>query len=177
MKEITFANQRGVVLIVGLIMVLLMSIIAMAAIRGSGMQELMAGNMRDRNLAFQIAEAALRQVEDDAENFPSAVFNDDASDGFVRALTGSGRSSFWDTYNWNSVPTVAGIDVDHIAAAPRFIVEEVVFSIVGGEEGATGGSVGFGETDEYDGYVYRITTRAVGGTEGSVVILQSTYRP
>ncbi len=51
--------QQGIVLIVGLVMVLLISIIALSSIRGSGLQEAMAGNMRDRELAFQASEAAL----------------------------------------------------------------------------------------------------------------------
>lgn len=57
-------SQQGVVLIVGLIMVLLISLIALAAIRGSGLQEAMVGNMRGRNLAFQAAESAVKDAED-----------------------------------------------------------------------------------------------------------------
>jgi hypothetical protein len=60
-------NQSGMVLLVALVMVGLMSIIAVAAIRGSNMQEAMAGNLRDRNLAFQSAEAGLRIGEANVE--------------------------------------------------------------------------------------------------------------
>ena len=56
-------RQRGALLIVALVMVLLIAIVGMAAIRGTGLQEAMSGNMRDRNIAFQAAESALRSGE------------------------------------------------------------------------------------------------------------------
>ncbi|MES2823292.1 MAG: PilX N-terminal domain-containing pilus assembly protein [Pseudomonadota bacterium] len=57
------SSQQGMVLIVGLVMVLLMSVIGLAAIRGAGLQEAMAGNMNDKNIAFQAAESGLRVCE------------------------------------------------------------------------------------------------------------------
>lgn len=56
-------NQSGVVLIVSLIMLLLLTIIGVAGVQSTSLEEKMAGNKRDRNLAFQSAEAALRAGE------------------------------------------------------------------------------------------------------------------
>ncbi len=56
-------NQRGAILIIALIMLLLLTIIGLSSMRGTSLQESMAGNLRDSNLAFQAAEAALRQGE------------------------------------------------------------------------------------------------------------------
>lgn len=61
-------QQRGAVLIVALIMLLLLTLIGMASIRGTSLQENMAGNMRDSNLALQAAEAALRRGEEVVED-------------------------------------------------------------------------------------------------------------
>lgn len=58
-------NQRGAVLIVALIMLLLLTIIGLSSMRGTSLQENMAGNMRDSNLALQASEAALRLGEDE----------------------------------------------------------------------------------------------------------------
>jgi type IV pilus assembly protein PilX len=55
--------QRGAVLIVALIMLLLLTIIGLSSMRGTSLQENMAGNMRDSNLALQASEAALRKGE------------------------------------------------------------------------------------------------------------------
>lgn len=65
-KTITFYHasaQQGAVLIVALIMLLLLTIIGLSSMRGTVLQENMAGNMRDSNLALQASEAALRKGE------------------------------------------------------------------------------------------------------------------
>jgi type IV pilus assembly protein PilX len=52
------------VLIVGLILLMVITLLALAGIQGVSLQERMSGNAYDRNLAFQSAEAALRYAED-----------------------------------------------------------------------------------------------------------------
>ncbi len=52
--------QRGVALIVALILLVVITVIGLAAIRTSTMQEKMAGNTFDRAQAFQVAEATLQ---------------------------------------------------------------------------------------------------------------------
>lgn len=46
-------NQKGAVLAISLIILLLMTIIGVSAMQGTTLQEKMAGNLRDYNLAFQ----------------------------------------------------------------------------------------------------------------------------
>ena len=58
------ARQRGAVLVVALIMLLLMTIIGLTSMRGTNLQENMASNLRESNLSFQSAEAALRKGEE-----------------------------------------------------------------------------------------------------------------
>lgn len=59
------ARQAGVSLLVVLILLLVMSILGIAVLRSSGMQERMSANMRDRSIAFQAAETALREAQED----------------------------------------------------------------------------------------------------------------
>ncbi|MDH5190310.1 MAG: PilX N-terminal domain-containing pilus assembly protein [Gammaproteobacteria bacterium] len=61
-------SQQGAALIVGLIMLLLMTILGVSSMSSSIMEEKMAGNTRDREIAFQAAEAALRAGEREIEN-------------------------------------------------------------------------------------------------------------
>jgi type IV pilus assembly protein PilX len=56
-------NQRGVALIVSLVLLVVATLIGLAGIRGTTLQERMSANMYDRSLAFQRAEAALRAAE------------------------------------------------------------------------------------------------------------------
>lgn len=57
-------NQRGISLLVVLVLLIVTSILGIAVLRSSAMQERMAGNLRDRSLAFQAAETAMRFAQD-----------------------------------------------------------------------------------------------------------------
>lgn len=62
-------HQNGSVLIVALIMLLLLTIIGLASIRGTSLQENMASNLRDSSIAFMDAETALREGQTEARNW------------------------------------------------------------------------------------------------------------
>lgn len=64
-------SQAGAVLYVALIMLILLALLGIAGMRVSGMQERMAYNYRSANLAFQNAEARVR----DTECFVESVVN------------------------------------------------------------------------------------------------------
>ena len=57
-------RQRGVALLVVLMLLLIMTLLGLASLRGSIMEERMSANLFDRSLMFQAAESALRQGED-----------------------------------------------------------------------------------------------------------------
>lgn len=72
MKRISYAaspglsqRQQGVSLLVVLILLIVMSILGIAVLRSSAMQERMTANLRDRSQAFQAAETVLRYVQSD----------------------------------------------------------------------------------------------------------------
>jgi type IV pilus assembly protein PilX len=56
-------QQRGVALIIALVLLVVATLIGLAASRGTLLQERMSGNTFDRSLAFQSAESALRAAE------------------------------------------------------------------------------------------------------------------
>lgn len=57
------AGERGAVLIVVLVLLLAMTVLGLLSLRGALMEERMGAGMYDRSLAFQAAEAALREAE------------------------------------------------------------------------------------------------------------------
>jgi type IV pilus assembly protein PilX len=57
------ANQKGAVLFVGLMILVLLALIGVAGMQGTILQERMSGNYRTQNVAFQNAEAGLRALE------------------------------------------------------------------------------------------------------------------
>lgn len=58
-------RQHGISLVIVLILLIVMSVLGLAVLRSSAMQERMTANLRDRNLAFQAAETALRVAQQD----------------------------------------------------------------------------------------------------------------
>lgn len=58
-------RQRGVSLVIVLVLLVATSILGIAILRSTAMQERMSANLRDRSLAFQAAEAALRYAQND----------------------------------------------------------------------------------------------------------------
>jgi len=56
-------RQQGVALIISLILLVITTLLGLAAIRGITQEERMAGQSYSRSLAFQVTESALRQAE------------------------------------------------------------------------------------------------------------------
>ncbi|WP_444895255.1 PilX N-terminal domain-containing pilus assembly protein [Microbulbifer sp. ANSA003] len=167
-------QQGGATLLVGLIILLLMTFIGLAAIRGSGMQELMAGNMRDRQLAFQAAEAALRVAEvrlvEDFDRSISQLY-DGTNVGYVEEMDGSSATEFWLDYDWDSVSVSTDLELSGVASQPVYVVERFKGAKWNANDGGCidQACLAGEEPPEY----YRITSRGVGGSDSTVVILQS----
>jgi type IV pilus assembly protein PilX len=164
-------SQKGVVLIVGLVMVLLISIIALAAIKGSGLQEAMTGNARDRNIAFQAAEGGLtagEAVVDEnlviiAPVCPSAVCSGD------REVFPANSVIYFDETGWTTNTILTTAMALSKKSQPRYIVEEL--PLYRPDDGS--GVDGIGSVTEI--VPYRITSRGVGLTAESTAIIQSFY--
>lgn len=58
-------REHGASLVVGMIFLFILTILGLMALRVATLEERMSGNLRDRSLAFQAAEAALRDAEFD----------------------------------------------------------------------------------------------------------------
>lgn len=59
MNNVTFKRQNGAVLVVGLLILLLATFLAVATMNNSNVQERMAANSQNENLAFQAAESGV----------------------------------------------------------------------------------------------------------------------
>lgn len=59
-----FRSQRGAVLITSLVLLLILTLLGIASMRNTTLEEKMAGNMHSRHVAEQAADAALRGAED-----------------------------------------------------------------------------------------------------------------
>jgi type IV pilus assembly protein PilX len=154
------SRQHGVTLIVSLFFMIILAMLGVAIANVSILEERMAGNTRNRDLAFQAAEAALRDAE---AQLNTSAFRATAFPAWD--LTHSNSATYWDTcfagtaapcatkYTPTlSLPTSGN---GALVAQPQFIVEKR--------------DLGGGNAD------YRVTARAVGGTSDTVVVLQSEF--
>ena len=66
------ARQHGISLLVVLILLLVTSVLGIVVLRSTAMQERMSANMRDRSIAFQATEAALRYAHGRLAVLPDA---------------------------------------------------------------------------------------------------------
>ncbi|GEM_PF-1135106 len=64
MQDQSFQNQKGAVLFISLMFLIILTLIGISAANVSIMQERMAGNVRETNDAFLRAERTLRAIED-----------------------------------------------------------------------------------------------------------------
>lgn len=164
-------QQQGAALITGLIFLIVLTMIGITAARMSTLEERMAGNLRDRALALQAAEVALRDAERDILNSGrvSGISN------FVAACTNglcyNGPAGFaqpvWTTVSMTAAPSVehgtftGAAAIPLVSAQPRYLIE-----------GIRKTPPGSGET-----FIYRITVRAQGMNPNTVVWLQSILKP
>jgi len=163
-------KQSGVVLVISLIMLLLLTIIGVTAMQVTGLEEKMAGNNKDKNVAFQAAEAALRDSEQDIKSSRvSGLTSMDASctNGLcynsgttflhieTQPLLIANAVSYGD---YSTAPDLIGIPA---AQQPRYLIVGMKIRR-------------FGETWKYQ---YKVTALAQGGQSTTQSILQEVYAP
>lgn len=180
------ARQRGVSLTATLLFTVAALLLGVSVMGINVMQERMVGNTRDRDLAFQAAEAALREAEDDIlRNItPDAGFSDDCAQGLctvpsqriastaLRALPVEQQPGFsWTsdarTRQYGEFSTAGNFP--NVAAQPRYVIENL------GLMPRPPGTSVLPTEPVTERYAYRVTARATGARAETVVILQSIF--
>lgn len=162
-------HQAGVSLIMVLLLIALLSLLALTGMGVSTLEERMAGNSQDRTLAFNAAEAGLRDCESVLQGAALPPFNN--TNGMYQPAA-VGSPPRWESINWNAANTtrVHANPPAGVAVAPRCIIEELP------AQPNTGGSNSLAAGKPLpDVGMYRVTARGVGAQPGTVVMLQSTY--
>ena len=82
-------RQTGVALITGLIFLVMLTLIALAAMQSTTLEERMAGNARSRDMAFQGGEAAVRAAEVILSGVTLPAFNGSKVGYYAQLANGS----------------------------------------------------------------------------------------
>lgn len=167
-------GQRGISLFLVMTFLVILSILGVTAIQGSGLSARIAGNEADRTLAFQAAESALRDAEKDIRgvcttNCRSTPISPETSDIFdtpcafglclPSAVT---ATPVWEVKdNWTANKSAAlgqftgtpALPV--VSQQPRYLIE--YFKV--------------GES-----FIYRVTAIGYGARDTTQVMLQSSVK-
>jgi type IV pilus assembly protein PilX len=168
--------QSGVVLFVALILLLILSLIGVTAARLQTVEERMARNENNHQLAEQAAEAALRAAEG---GLLSGVYtNFTANTNGLYTLTPSSGSVITPTFNWGNAAAVlpyAGPALTQVPAGaqqPKFVIENLPAVAMPGE---SINDVQYAAPTT-PVTVYRVTAMGQGADLSSTTTIQSIVR-
>lgn len=182
-------RERGAVLAIGLLILVVMTLIGVTGMSTSGLQLKMAGNLKDWHLAFQAVEAALRDGETDIATTDRVSGETGAEcgvtgvkasrDGLCGQLTPNVlyTQNVWQTIDWEAgAATIkyvtygaktGAVALSGVAAQPRYIIEPV-------KDGKPGKSLLVNDSQNTI-KTFRVTAVGNGGTVQASIMAQSTH--
>lgn len=175
MNKTSLKQQSGVVLVISLIMLLLLTLIAISGSQVTGLEEKMASNSRDQNLAFQAAESALRAAEKEIEALESVTKLNTQFNGsntwLLKEDVAMPSLFLGTTMTWNNNDSrqfQSGII--EINTQPRYFIKHV-----GRDVGDDINNKGYGENANMDVHYFVITARGTGTQDTSKSYLRMHY--
>ena len=164
-------TQRGAVLVVSLIILLVLTLLALAASRNALVMERLGGSSRQLDQAFQAAEAALRHGEGllSQANLPAPTGANGWYHYSIAPSPDWNDPDAWDaTGNGKLAWSLASCDGASACQTQIAIEELPPLPDPGG---------GLNPTEQpQEGTMYRISARGFGGRGDTFVILQTTFR-
>jgi Tfp pilus assembly protein PilX len=162
------SNNRGATLVIGLLTLVLLTLIGIAATSTSRMEVQIAGNDKMFKEAFYAAEFGLTNGENTLEALLSRV---DLDEGSIPGHYGQGAQDPWYELHWDNTDSVQVPAVDmpndmRVALRPRYTIEERRFTR---DSLTTGIGVPTGI------YQFNVSARGVGTNATSEVVLETVY--
>jgi type IV pilus assembly protein PilX len=164
-------RQNGATLVVSLLILLVLTVLGLASMQMTRLEERMAGNSRDVNLAFQGAEAGLRDAEESLRILtarpttcvatPCNVWRKDFLPPDLRDQT-----SAWWTTNANEYGVAGTQEVTEVTRDPLIVVEDLGF---------VPDSLAVGHGPPEGRNFYKITADSTGASDTAEAVLESTY--
>lgn len=192
-------TQRGATLVIALLILVMITMYGIPAAMDSIQNERMTGNTRQRDLAFQAAEHALKKAEAWLLTKTSSQLNvlapaakccpglgsctdttDDTDPVSGDGIQPNGEChandvAYWQGFNWtsNGIEPTGSLDSNLVASQPRYVVERMPNVAYCKPSGLPPPCTS--PNTAADRYYYRITTRAVGKDSNAIVVLQTMY--
>lgn len=172
-------SEKGAVLIFCLVFLLILTMMGVTSMESAVLEERMAGNMQDYNIAFQGAETSLQVAENwlfsqtlwpaTSTDGSTIVWDRDSMDPDTDDSLHWWQDDARSNQEWWAENAIEALGVQEVAAEPRYVIEELS-SI------STGQSIAIGSGQQNRIRVFhRITARGTGAGDPTVVQLQSTF--
>lgn len=171
------ARQRGMTLLVGMILLLLLTVISTIGFRNTTLSERMTGNTVDRNVSFQSAESAGKEALSviEAGSFNTATLG---HYDYTHPITQGGTTTFWTQgdgaavspttscptttpFSWQSCSALVGTKYGNNKNKAQYVIE-----LLKAPDTSSGTTTV---------YTYRVTSRSTGGSGNADVVLQTIY--
>lgn len=171
-------RQSGAALVVSLMILLVLTVIGVTALQTSNMEQQMAIQYHDHQLAFQAAEAALVEAQNYIQSQPLTAnsFTAGCSNGLcLPAAQSTTMTPVWNDQALNVWKT-AGLhqtgsyQAANVSQQPEYIIEWLGYILPPGISVTSGQVAGPGDPE-----MFRITALGTGGTANARVMLQATY--
>lgn len=128
-------SQRGAVLYVALIMLVLLALIGIVGMQVAGMQERMAANYRAVHMAFQNAEGSLRGSECTIQDIEDGTTTPDC-DVFAESAISRRCDDGFDVGQWLGDQTLTTAPATNVRQIDKCIVGESSIALGVGPEGS-----------------------------------------
>jgi len=190
MTNISINNNRGAVLIIGLILLFSLTLLGIGAMNTNLLQQRMATNMGDATLAFNAADSMIRREQEwlrtqplesallqaDCNNVSRCIYELNKSDSKNVIVTAYSEEwwneadiltqAWWDTNSYEYCCTPAPANLSNVLLDPRIVIEWQQYEL---------DSIDIGITSNPTGTTYyRLTARGTGSTSLSEAVIQAT---
>jgi type IV pilus assembly protein PilX len=173
-------TQRGVALVVALVLLLVATLIGLAASRGTVLQERMSSNSYDRSLAFQRSEAALRAAEAAITTDSSIAVLGGVDCSIVACPIVPANAFTGTSAAWRDVPAIFDVNNALTPGIPQYHIALMGMGPADGAGQDENAAANEGiETPLSNVAFYRVTARSSNPTTlggRSIVVLQATVK-
>lgn len=182
-KHLHLNRQQGTILIVALVMLTAVTIIGVAGVRSTSVEEKMASNLRDRALAFNAAEATLKRgMQFFIPLVGTTAFIDSGTYGQYSIAA---EPDIWNDATWGSTnsksytESINSVDdvepIVGVKSQPRYIMRYLGEISTNKTSLSMGGGYGSSAAAAASVSDFSIIARGTGGSDDTVVILRGHY--
>ena len=177
MRNYNPARQQGSALIVSLSILLVLTILGISSMSTTALQERMAGNARDSEVAFEAAETALRAGEIYIGTLTDATLPGFTGTAGLYPVSTTQTYAWKDNNNWTSTNAAIASFSMNVSQSPMYIIQAIDSKISAPSEQALESKSYSNNAPQVSGNVkvFQITARGYGLSSTSRVMLQSYF--